>query len=163
MWEPLRRLLVCLHKSMRCTTKRTAPQVSLLFDPHRLDLTSICTKLPLCLKLYCSLFHMCVLWNAQWVRLSELQILCIFLHLLSLTSSSNDELRLYKDLMTNYNSLERPVSNSSVPLAVKMRLFLQQIVDVDEKNQVVQINAWLRYASLHIAKIYSKIIKQKAL
>lgn len=62
-------------------------------------------------------------------------------------SASNDEKQLYSDLLTNYNVLERPVSDSNTPLVIKMRLFLQQIVDVDEKNQVVQINAWIRYAS----------------
>lgn len=60
---------------------------------------------------------------------------------------SIDERQLYTDLLTNYNVLERPVSNSSAPLIIKMRLFLQQIVDVDEKNQVIQINAWIRYVS----------------
>ncbi|VIO97033.1 Uncharacterized protein BM_BM2680 [Brugia malayi] len=80
------------------------------------------------------------------------QILCIFsiayLLLTLMTNfvcASNDERQLFTDLLTNYNVLERPVSNSSMPLVIKMRLFLQQIVDVDEKNQVVQINAWIRY------------------
>ncbi|EFO12601.1 hypothetical protein LOAG_15933, partial [Loa loa] len=50
--------------------------------------------------------------------------------------ASNDEKQLYMDLLTNYNVLERPVNNSNIPLVIKMRLFLQQIVDVDEKNQV---------------------------
>ncbi len=49
--------------------------------------------------------------------------------------------------MLNYNALERPVPNSSQPLVVKIRVFLQQIIDVDEKNQVIQVNAWLRYVS----------------
>jgi hypothetical protein len=61
--------------------------------------------------------------------------------------ASEDEYRLYKDLMLNYNALERPVPNSSQPLVVKIRVFLQQIIDVDEKNQVIQVNAWLRYVS----------------
>ncbi len=64
-------------------------------------------------------------------------------------STSDDEDRLYKDLMQNYNALERPVPNSSQPIVVKIRVFLQQIVDVDEKNQVVLVNAWLRYVSGH--------------
>uniref|UniRef100_A0A914REC3 Neurotransmitter-gated ion-channel ligand-binding domain-containing protein n=1 Tax=Parascaris equorum TaxID=6256 RepID=A0A914REC3_PAREQ len=72
-------------------------------------------------------------------------ILLTILQLFTIGSSSDDEMRLYNDLLTNYNALERPVSNASEPLVVKMRLFLQQIVDVDEKNQVVQINAWLRF------------------
>ncbi|VDM44142.1 unnamed protein product [Toxocara canis] len=69
----------------------------------------------------------------------------IILHLFSICWCSDEEMRLYADLLTNYNPLERPVADSKDPIVVKMRLFLQQIVDVDEKNQVVQINAWLRF------------------
>ncbi|TMS39880.1 hypothetical protein L596_006340 [Steinernema carpocapsae] len=58
---------------------------------------------------------------------------------------SDEELRLYNDLLSNYNPLERPVNETNTPLVVKVRFFLQQIVNVDEKNQVVQLNAWLRY------------------
>ncbi|KAK0399126.1 hypothetical protein QR680_002909 [Steinernema hermaphroditum] len=61
------------------------------------------------------------------------------------SSASDEEQRLYGDLLSNYNPLERPVNESNSPLVVKVRLFLQQIVDVDEKNQVVQVNAWMRY------------------
>ncbi|KHN78634.1 Acetylcholine receptor subunit alpha-type acr-16 [Toxocara canis] len=64
-------------------------------------------------------------------------------------------MRLYADLLTNYNPLERPVADSKDPIVVKMRLFLQQIVDVDEKNQVVQINAWLRFVRLTIFVLFS--------
>lgn len=72
----------------------------------------------------------------------------LFLALITnFVSTSIDEKQLYTDLLTNYNILERPVSNSNASLVIKMRLFLQQIVDVDEKNQVVQINAWIRYVS----------------
>uniref|UniRef100_A0A0N5B820 Acetylcholine receptor subunit alpha-type acr-16 n=1 Tax=Strongyloides papillosus TaxID=174720 RepID=A0A0N5B820_STREA len=56
------------------------------------------------------------------------------------------EERLFKNLMENLNPMERPVFNSSEALVVKMRFFLQQIMDVDEKNQVVQVNAWIRYS-----------------
>ncbi|KAL6732153.1 hypothetical protein Aduo_002945 [Ancylostoma duodenale] len=46
---------------------------------------------------------------------------------------------------TGYNPLERPVANASQPLVVKIKMFLQQILDVDEKNQLVSLNAWLSY------------------
>uniref|UniRef100_A0A7E4V3N5 Uncharacterized protein n=1 Tax=Panagrellus redivivus TaxID=6233 RepID=A0A7E4V3N5_PANRE len=70
----------------------------------------------------------------------------IFLVLVpSATQASEEEQRLYADLLNNYNNLERPVANASEPLIVKVRLFLQQIIDVDEKDQVVQVNAWIRY------------------
>ncbi|NXA53101.1 ACHA7 protein, partial [Nothocercus julius] len=52
--------------------------------------------------------------------------------------------RLYRDLLRNYNRLERPVVNDSQPLVVELQLSLLQIIDVDEKNQVLITNAWLQ-------------------
>nr|BBE49563.1 nicotinic acetylcholine receptor alpha6 subunit 4 [Nilaparvata lugens] len=45
--------------------------------------------------------------------------------------------------MDTYNTLERPVANESEALEVKFGLTLQQIIDVDEKNQILTTNAWL--------------------
>ncbi|XP_054467367.1 neuronal acetylcholine receptor subunit alpha-7-like [Anoplopoma fimbria] len=55
-----------------------------------------------------------------------------------------DQRRLYRDLMMGYNSLERPVSNDSQTLTVKFGISLMQIMDVDEKNQVLTTNMWLK-------------------
>ncbi|KAM6973120.1 neuronal acetylcholine receptor subunit alpha-7 [Aplochiton taeniatus] len=52
--------------------------------------------------------------------------------------------RLYKDLMKNYNPLERPVHNDSHSLTVHFSFSLMQIMDVDEKNQVLTTNIWLQ-------------------
>ncbi|XP_031589118.2 neuronal acetylcholine receptor subunit alpha-7 [Oreochromis aureus] len=52
--------------------------------------------------------------------------------------------RLYKELMKNYNPLERPVSNDSHSLTVHFSFSLLQIMDVDEKNQVLTTNIWLQ-------------------
>ncbi|KAM4603924.1 neuronal acetylcholine receptor subunit alpha-7-like [Polymixia lowei] len=49
-----------------------------------------------------------------------------------------------QDLMVNYNRLERPVQNDSAPIVVELGLTLLQIIDVDEKNQVLITNAWLQ-------------------
>ncbi|XP_029013881.1 neuronal acetylcholine receptor subunit alpha-7 isoform X2 [Betta splendens] len=46
--------------------------------------------------------------------------------------------------MVNYNRLERPVHNDSAPIVVELGLTLLQIIDVDEKNQVLITNAWLQ-------------------
>ncbi|XP_028562615.2 CHRNA7-FAM7A fusion protein isoform X1 [Lacerta agilis] len=51
--------------------------------------------------------------------------------------------KLYKELLKNYNPLERPVANDSQPLTVSFSLSLRQIMDVDEKNQVLTTNIWL--------------------
>ncbi|XP_048107923.1 neuronal acetylcholine receptor subunit alpha-7 isoform X2 [Alosa alosa] len=52
--------------------------------------------------------------------------------------------KLYNDLLSNYNRLERPVQNDSAPIVVELGLTLLQIIDVDEKNQVLITNAWLQ-------------------
>ncbi|TKR69995.1 hypothetical protein L596_022074 [Steinernema carpocapsae] len=61
-------------------------------------------------------------------------------------SASYHERRLYEDLMRDYNNLERPVANHSHPVTVYLKVSLQQLIDVDEKNQIVFVNAWLDYA-----------------
>ncbi|XP_042263266.1 neuronal acetylcholine receptor subunit alpha-7-like isoform X2 [Thunnus maccoyii] len=52
--------------------------------------------------------------------------------------------RLYKDLMSDYNPLERPVSDESQTVTVELGLSLMQIMDLDEKNQVLTTKLWLR-------------------
>ncbi|KAE9549423.1 hypothetical protein FO519_007356, partial [Halicephalobus sp. NKZ332] len=44
-----------------------------------------------------------------------------------------------------YNNLERPVENNSLPTVVYLKVSLQQLIDVDEKNQILHVNAWLDY------------------
>ncbi|KAJ1357528.1 hypothetical protein KIN20_015698 [Parelaphostrongylus tenuis] len=56
-----------------------------------------------------------------------------------------DEYRLLSDLRHNYDPYERPVANSSEPLVVSVKIYLQQILDVDEKNQVITLVAWIEY------------------
>ncbi|CAF4862147.1 unnamed protein product [Pieris macdunnoughi] len=53
------------------------------------------------------------------------------------------EKKLLNALLASYNTLERPVANESEPLEVKFGLTLQQIIDVDEKNQILTTNVWL--------------------
>ncbi|XP_061616674.1 neuronal acetylcholine receptor subunit alpha-7-like isoform X3 [Phyllopteryx taeniolatus] len=55
-----------------------------------------------------------------------------------------DERRLLENLLRDYNSLERPVFNESQVLDVEVGIFLRQIMDVDEKNQVLKTNIWLQ-------------------
>ncbi|XP_058875642.1 cholinergic receptor, nicotinic, alpha 11 [Acipenser ruthenus] len=51
---------------------------------------------------------------------------------------------LLKELLKDYQRMERPVSNDSQPLPVYFSLSLLQIMDVDEKNQVLTTNIWLQ-------------------
>ncbi|XP_076237556.1 nicotinic acetylcholine receptor alpha6 [Calliopsis andreniformis] len=55
-----------------------------------------------------------------------------------------DERRLLNELLSSYNTLERPVANDNETLEVKFGVTLQQIIDVDEKNQILTTNAWLK-------------------
>ncbi|XP_052453219.1 neuronal acetylcholine receptor subunit alpha-7 [Carassius gibelio] len=64
--------------------------------------------------------------------------------LLHVSLQGEHQRRLYKDLMRNYNPLERPVYNDSHSLTVKFSFSLMQIMDVDEKNQVLTTNIWLQ-------------------
>ncbi|CAK9826634.1 Neuronal acetylcholine receptor subunit alpha-7 [Anthophora retusa] len=57
------------------------------------------------------------------------------------------EKRLLNELLSTYNTLERPVANESEPLEVRFGITLQQIIDVDEKNQILTTNAWLKLVS----------------
>ncbi|KAF8365745.1 acr-10 [Pristionchus pacificus] len=74
--------------------------------------------------------------------------LCLFLIIGNCETglSSKAELALYRELLANYNRLVRPVVNVSEPLKVEMKIHLQQIMALDGQNQIIEINAWLRYS-----------------
>jgi len=58
------------------------------------------------------------------------------------------EKRLIKDLLGNYSNVGivgRPVRNTSVTITIKFGLALIQILDLDEKNQILNTNVWSRY------------------
>jgi len=59
------------------------------------------------------------------------------------TIGGSAERRLLEDLMNYYQKLERPVANESEAVQLKFGLTLQQIMDVDEKNQMMMTNVWL--------------------
>ncbi|XP_068140462.1 neuronal acetylcholine receptor subunit alpha-7 isoform X1 [Drosophila tropicalis] len=67
----------------------------------------------------------------------------IFLVIIKESCQGPHEKRLLNHLLSTYNTLERPVANESEPLEVKFGLTLQQIIDVDEKNQLLITNLWL--------------------
>ncbi|CAF0792648.1 unnamed protein product [Brachionus calyciflorus] len=69
---------------------------------------------------------------------------CLLIRFYEVRATSSDAKRLYDDLITKYNRLIRPVGNNSEKLTVYMGLKLTQILDVDEKNQIMTTNVWLR-------------------
>ncbi|XP_072906480.1 neuronal acetylcholine receptor subunit alpha-2-like [Hemitrygon akajei] len=57
---------------------------------------------------------------------------------------SQAEERLFKHLFTGYNRWSRPVANSSDAVIVTFGLSIAQLIDVDEKNQMMTTNVWLK-------------------
>ncbi|MGH0171043.1 UNVERIFIED_CONTAM: hypothetical protein FKN15_005362 [Acipenser sinensis] len=56
------------------------------------------------------------------------------------------EERLLKTLFTAYNKLSRPVANISDVVLVRFGLSIAQLIDVDEKNQMMTTNVWVKQA-----------------
>ncbi|XP_017592322.1 PREDICTED: neuronal acetylcholine receptor subunit alpha-7-like [Corvus brachyrhynchos] len=75
---------------------------------------------------------------------SRILIICLFIPVPKESLQGEFQRKLYKELLKNYNPLERPVANDSQPLTVYFTLSLMQIMDVDEKNQVLTTNIWLQ-------------------
>ncbi|CAJ0957012.1 unnamed protein product, partial [Mesorhabditis belari] len=71
--------------------------------------------------------------------------LFLIFSLISLVAASRAENQLYRDLQKEYSKLVRPVKNDSEAVRVEMKVFLQQIVSVDGKNQIIELNAWLKF------------------
>nr|AKO69818.1 nicotinic acetylcholine receptor alpha 6 subunit isoform 3b8a [Lucilia cuprina] len=74
---------------------------------------------------------------------SLLYLLLLIFVIIKESCQGPHEKRLLNHLLSTYNTLERPVANESEPLEVKFGLTLQQIIDVDEKNQLLITNLWL--------------------
>uniref|UniRef100_A0A8C6UW17 Cholinergic receptor, nicotinic, alpha 4b n=1 Tax=Neogobius melanostomus TaxID=47308 RepID=A0A8C6UW17_9GOBI len=54
------------------------------------------------------------------------------------------EERLLQDLFVNYNKLSRPVQNTTDTVLVHFGLSIAQLIDVDEKNQMMTTNVWVK-------------------
>ncbi|CAG5133399.1 unnamed protein product, partial [Candidula unifasciata] len=57
--------------------------------------------------------------------------------------STTDEQRLLKALIWNYDPAVRPVYDARHSVVIKLGITLTQIIDMDEKNQVLTTNIWL--------------------
>ncbi|CAG5124786.1 unnamed protein product, partial [Candidula unifasciata] len=45
---------------------------------------------------------------------------------------------------SDYNKHERPIEKESDPIEVQFGIILQQIIDVDEKSQIIHTNIWIQ-------------------
>ncbi|XP_064200406.1 neuronal acetylcholine receptor subunit alpha-3-like isoform X2 [Anguilla rostrata] len=59
--------------------------------------------------------------------------------------SFKGEDRLFRRLFRRYNQFIRPVENVSDPVTVEFEVSISQLVKVDEVNQIMETNLWLRH------------------
>ncbi|XP_012687120.2 neuronal acetylcholine receptor subunit alpha-6 [Clupea harengus] len=59
--------------------------------------------------------------------------------------SSKAEDRLFRRLFRRYNQFIRPVENVSDPVTVQFEVSISQLNKVDEVNQIMETNLWLRH------------------
>ncbi|XP_035224260.1 neuronal acetylcholine receptor subunit alpha-10-like [Stegodyphus dumicola] len=82
----------------------------------------------------------------------RLLLLCAFLQTVNFIQCDEQEYRLTRYLMSNYDPAVRPAFNASQPLRVAFDMALYQIIDVDEKNQILVTNGWLtqKWTDIHL-------------
>ncbi|KAK2919801.1 neuronal acetylcholine receptor subunit alpha-5 isoform X1 [Channa argus] len=70
--------------------------------------------------------------------------LCHSLRIPKLSSYAKAEDKLFKYLFDNYQKWVRPVEYLNQTIQVKFGLAISQLVDVDEKNQLMTTNVWMK-------------------
>ncbi|XP_071507834.1 neuronal acetylcholine receptor subunit alpha-3-like [Diadema antillarum] len=73
-----------------------------------------------------------------------LMILFVAVTVAGVSGQSSDTYRLITSLMSNYSKDIRPVVRSSQSIVVRYGVAIQQIIDLDEVNQIITTNVWLR-------------------
>ncbi|XP_077375894.1 neuronal acetylcholine receptor subunit alpha-3 [Festucalex cinctus] len=69
----------------------------------------------------------------------------IFLLHLHGVGCSEGEHKLFSVIFSKYNQYIRPVENVSEPVIVQFEVSMSQLVKVDEVNQIMETNLWLRH------------------
>ncbi|CAJ0944401.1 unnamed protein product, partial [Mesorhabditis belari] len=73
-----------------------------------------------------------------------LNVFCVAQRVREVIWAGDYERMLYDKLTLSYNRLARPVKNDTEPVIVLLGLDFQQIIDIDEKSQIMNSNVWLR-------------------
>jgi len=77
--------------------------------------------------------------GGKWLKFFSLVFFLFFQD----TICGKYEKKLLRHLMVDYDDMERPVENETEPLMLTFGVTLQQIIDVDEKNQLLISCLWL--------------------
>ncbi|XP_012580269.1 PREDICTED: neuronal acetylcholine receptor subunit alpha-6 [Condylura cristata] len=71
---------------------------------------------------------------------------CLWLYIfIPVVKGCASEERLFHKLFSHYNQFIRPVENVSDPVTVHFELAITQLANVDEVNQIMETNLWLRH------------------
>ncbi|XP_041089238.1 neuronal acetylcholine receptor subunit alpha-10-like [Polyodon spathula] len=80
-----------------------------------------------------------------WSRKLYLQlILCLYLLQGCWGAHGKFAQKLLSDLFTNYTSALRPVEDTDKVMNVTLQITLSQIIDMDERNQILTAYLWIR-------------------
>ncbi|XP_064596213.1 neuronal acetylcholine receptor subunit alpha-10-like [Liolophura sinensis] len=69
----------------------------------------------------------------------------LFLYSLGDVCGASEEWDLLEKLLNGYDTAVRPVSEVSDVLNFTMDVSLNQVIDVDERNQIIKLNIWMRW------------------
>uniref|UniRef100_G3PW83 Cholinergic receptor, nicotinic, alpha 3 n=1 Tax=Gasterosteus aculeatus TaxID=69293 RepID=G3PW83_GASAC len=70
---------------------------------------------------------------------------CLTICSFSGCSCSDAEHKLFSVIFSSYNQYIRPVENVTDPVVVQFEVSMSQLVKVDEVNQIMETNLWLRH------------------
>uniref|UniRef100_A0A3P8TQG0 Cholinergic receptor nicotinic alpha 2 subunit n=1 Tax=Amphiprion percula TaxID=161767 RepID=A0A3P8TQG0_AMPPE len=130
----------------------TPPRTSLVYDPvhdvqeqdlklQQLQLNECSTFLKLQLEVWCPSDHLIRI--SKHLRTVFLP-LCVFSVLAEDSSRVHTEDELFRSLFGGYSKWTRPAQNITDVVIVKFGLSIAQLIDVDEKNQMMTTNVWLK-------------------
>jgi hypothetical protein len=84
-------------------------------------------------------------------------LIVIIVALVPFAEAGSHEARLLSDLLKKYQKFERPVAVESDPLKLTFGISLQQIIDLDERNQLLKSNLWLDYSWLDSNLVWNTV------
>ena len=84
----------------------------------------------------------------QLKNVTLLLIIIIILSYVNYARAGMHQRRLLDKLFETYDSSERPVTNEEDKVGVVVGLSIQQIVDIDEKQQIIIFSGWLDMVSV---------------
>uniref|UniRef100_A0AAF5DBC0 Neurotransmitter-gated ion-channel ligand-binding domain-containing protein n=2 Tax=Strongyloides stercoralis TaxID=6248 RepID=A0AAF5DBC0_STRER len=79
----------------------------------------------------------------KFIEQNTFYVFYYFFIIFNLVGCFNTTVVLYRDLLRNYEADVRPSIKHDMPINVIFSFSLTQIIDVDEKNQIITTNGWI--------------------